>query len=429
MTFDAISLSSMPVLIRLALALAIGVFIGMQREQRHPEIGMRTFAFVGMLGAAAGLLGDGYALLVLALVGVLIVVLNVWTLQGREGAEIAAGAALLLTGVVGILLGKGHTFTAMAIGLATAGLLAWKEPYSNFSRALSDAEIRSALLLAILAVGVYPVLPHGTVDRWQLLDARAAWITVMAVVALGFANFILFRLYGNRSIELTGFLGGLVNSTVTVAELANRVRLSNGGAADVAFRGIVVATLAMLVRNTIILGLIAPTVLRLAAIPLLFMIAATSCALFLQGGWPRLVRETDDEEELDPLVPGLESPFSPSGAVKFALAFLALQTAGTLALRAAGALAFYTVSAAGGLVSSASAVAAAAHMAATGVATPGIAAAGAVIASFASAMLELPILARIGGDTGLTRKVAVTLGVIGLLGAIGAAAQLIAPRI
>ena len=91
---------------------------------------------------------------------------------------------------------------------------------------LSEPEVRSAVLLAILAIVIYPALPVGTVDRYGLIDPRPAWITVILIAGIGFINYVLWNLYGNRGIELTGFLGGLVNSTVTVGELAGRVAQS-----------------------------------------------------------------------------------------------------------------------------------------------------------------------------------------------------------
>ena len=66
---------------------------------------------------------------------------------------------------------------------------------------------------------------------------------------------MLLKLYGERGIELTGFLGGLVNSTVTVTELAHAARSSGGRLANAAFKGVVLATGAMLVRNGVILAI------------------------------------------------------------------------------------------------------------------------------------------------------------------------------
>jgi uncharacterized membrane protein (DUF4010 family) len=41
---------------------------------------------------------------------------------------------------------------------------------------------------------------------------------------------------GGRGIELTGFLGGLVNTTVTVGELATRTHTATGRLLEAAYR-------------------------------------------------------------------------------------------------------------------------------------------------------------------------------------------------
>jgi len=418
-----------PTLARLALALGIGLFIGIERERRRKEAGLRTFAFAALLGAIGGLLDDRYALLAMALVGVLVILLNVETIHTGEGAEITTSAALLVTGFAGVLAGKGHTFTPTALGVVVAGLLAWKEPLAGFSRALTESEFRSAVLLAIVAFVVYPVLPRGSVDPWQLFEPREAWVIVILIAALGFANYVLLKLYGARGIALAGFLGGLVNSTVTVTELSNRVRESNGVFGDAAFRGVLLATCAMLLRNGVILALFAPAAFRAGLLPLALMLVGTGAAALIGPTHRR--HQSGEADRVAPnrqLLPTLESPFSLTAALKFGAAFLALQIAGTLAERSLGSAGFYFVCLAGGTVSSASAVASAAGLAATGAISPDVSAMGAVIASGASALVSLPIVARVGRDWRLTRKVAVVLVAAVLLGSAVTWMQLLAHR-
>jgi uncharacterized membrane protein (DUF4010 family) len=414
-----------PTLARLALALAIGLFVGIERERRRKEAGLRTFAFAALIGAAGGLLGDQYAMLALGLLGVLVVLLNVETIRTAEGAEITTSAALLVIGFAGVLAGQGHTFTPTLLGVATAALLAWKEPLAGFSHTLSESELRSAVLLAILAFVVYPVLPSGTVDRWNLIDPRAAWVSVVLIAALGFVNYILLSLYGSRGIEFTGFLGGLVNSTVTVTELATRVRESNGQLGDAAFRGVILATAAMLVRNAIILGLLAPAAFASAAVPLAFMLAGAVITALLDRQRSAAEAESKSISDGKPLVPVMASPFSLASALRFGAIFLVVQVAATLAERLLGEGGLYVVSAAGGVVSSASTVASAANLATAGSLPPLVAGISAIIASIASAVVDLPLIARFGRDARLTRRAALLVVVLAVLGAAGVAVELL----
>ncbi len=364
----------------------------------------------------------------LFLVGVLVVFLNIETIRTDEGAEITTSAALFVTCFAGLLAGQGHTFTPSALGIATAALLAWKEPLAGFSQALTESELRSAILLAILAFVVYPILPVGSIDPWRLVDPRAVWITVILIAALGFTNYVLLKLYGARGIELTGFLGGLVNSTVTVAELTERAASKSSGTfTNIAYRGVILATTAMLARNAVILGLLAPFALINAATALALMIAGASIAIF----WRRT--DTHDSEsrreELriesseTTLLPALESPFSLTAAFKFGVIFLGLDVAGTLAQRALGETGFYVVSAIGGVVSSASAVASAANLSAAGTLPSYVAGNGAIIASAMSAIVNIPLVARLAKDRRLTLKTAGALGTIFLLGVLGCIIQ------
>lgn len=427
MTVDPGDLPYAPTLARLALALAIGLFVGIERERRRKEAGLRTFGFAALLGAAGGLLGDPYALLALGLLGILTVVLNIETIRTGEGAEITTSAALLVIGFAGVLAGQGHTFTPTLLGVATAALLAWKEPLAGFSHTLTESELRSAVLLAILAFVVYPVLPSGTVDRWNLIDARAAWVSVLLIAALGFVNYILLSLYGARGIEFTGFLGGLVNSTVTVAELSTRVRESDGQLGDVAFRGVILATAAMLVRNGIILGLLAPAALASAIVPLALMVGGAIAAAILVRHEESVKGDGDAHATPPPPPPPpvMVSPFSLASALRFGAIFLLLQAAATLAARLLGEGGLYALSVVGGMVSSASTVASTANLATAGTLAPFVAGTSAVIASVASSIVDLPLIARFGKDARLTRRSALLVLVIALLGAAGVAVELL----
>ena len=331
-----------------------------------------------------------FAIVSLAGMVVLIAILNWQSMQSERRIEMTTSAALLVTGFVGVLCGRGHTFTPVAVGIATAALLAWKQPLSGFSLGITEAELRSAILLGILAFVIYPVLPSEPVDPWGLLAPRTAWMTVIVIAAIGFGNYLLLKLFGRRGVEATGFLGGLVNSTVAVAELSARVKEVGTSLASVAYRGVMLSDAAMTLRNAVLLAVLSPQALVAALVPLGLMLV-TSLAL----AWVPVARLPGPPGEAAPPV---ESPFSLKSALKFGLAFLLLSAAGILAQRFLGQIGFYAVSIAGGFVSSASAVVSAGTLAANGNLTPAIAGNGAVLASLTSLLVNLPLVSRISGS-------------------------------
>jgi uncharacterized membrane protein (DUF4010 family) len=404
---------------RLALALAIGFFIGLERERRGKDAGARTFTLAALLGCLGALEGGIFAPLALGFVALLVVLLSVNAMRAGHGSELTTGAALLLVGFIGLLCGQGHTLTPTALGVLAAALLAWKEPFTSWSLGLTEAELRSAILLGILAFVIYPALPEGPLDRWKIIDLRTAWVTVLLIAAIGFANYILLKVVGAAAIELTGFFGGLVNSTVTVAALSTQVG-EHHELAEAAYRGTLLATIAMILRNAVLLGILAPATLVPAA-PALLLMLLTGGGLVAFSRWRKTSVATAQSK-----LP-LESPFSLVSALKFGLLFLGLNVAGTIAQRVFGQYGFYAVSLVGGLVSSASSVASAGALAHAGTLSASVAGTGGVIASLASTLVDLPVIARVARQRPLTRKTAFALGLITSVGAAAAVVGVIAP--
>ncbi|GGI15924.1 MAG: MgtC/SapB family protein [Oxalicibacterium faecigallinarum] len=402
-------------LMRLSLALALGLLIGLERERRGKEAGLRTFGFVALLGGMGGVLGDHYAYLILALVGVLAVFLNIQRLRTNDTTELTTSAAMIITCVVGILCGKGHTATPASIMVIVTALLAYKDRLSGFSLGLTENEMRSALLLAILAIVIYPALPEGAIGPWHLIEPRAAWVTVILIAGIGFANYVLWKMYGTRGIVMAGFLGGLVNSSITVSELAARARDQHRDTISAAYRGILLATSAMLIRNGGLLVILAPAVAVTATMPFVVMLIVTAAWFFADRNATRQVA-SDPTGQVD-----LPLPFSLTAALKFGLIFLVLNVAGLLAQQAFGEAGFYVVSVIGGVVSSASAVAAAATLVGSGSIPVHVASTGAVLASLASVAINLPLVMR-SHNRRLMLRLGIAMLSIAILGIIGALA-------
>jgi uncharacterized membrane protein (DUF4010 family) len=401
-------------LYRLILALGIGMFVGVEREWRGKEAGLRTFGFAALLGALGGLLGDSYAIACLSMLGLLVFFLNWQSLKADKGTELTTSAALLVTGFIGIICGKGHTITPTAVGVTTAGLLAWKERLAVFSHNLTAEEVRAEILLAILTFAIYPILPTHAVDPWGLIVPQTAFVTVIVIAAIGFINYILMKVYGPRGMEITAFFGGLVNSRKVIVELTSRLHAVGATFLPSIYRGVMLATASMLLRNVLIVVIFAPKAAVYCVIPFLFMLIAS--ALF----WLKYPQyDLEPGSKGPPLA--LESPFRLSAALKFGVAFMFLNVAGALVERNFGSESFYFVSVLGGFLSSASSIASAATLMTHNELSVATGTTGIVLSSLTSVLINVPLIRSMTKERRFKRKVFVSLCTIACVGLAGMA--------
>ena len=82
------------VLARVSLALLIGLLVGLEREWRGKEAGLRTFGLVSLLGGLGGLLGESHAVAGSGLVALLVVFLNLQAMRAEQSTELTTSAAL-----------------------------------------------------------------------------------------------------------------------------------------------------------------------------------------------------------------------------------------------------------------------------------------------------------------------------------------------
>jgi uncharacterized membrane protein (DUF4010 family) len=195
------------------------------------------------------------------------------------------------------------------------------------------------------------------------------------IASIAFVNYVLLRLYSTRGLYWTAALGGLVNSRAAVAELMTVV---TGSRTTVVV--VLLVTVAMFIRNIVLLALFAPRALLTAVGPLFAMACV---ALLLRGGEP----EDEPGQELT-----LGSPISLKRVLGYGILFIAIEVVGTLAERVFGSIGFMAATGISGVVSSASATVAAANLSASGKITPELAGTAIVIASMASALTNVPLV-------------------------------------
>ena len=368
--------------VKLAVSLAIGLLIGFERQWSHKDFGVRTFSFTALLGGLTALMPLPVLLIAFAGVVGLAIVLNVRDILSSRSVEGTTSLALILTFVLGTLSGEGHIFTATASAIVVTWLLSLKPQFQAFAGGVSPEEIRSALLLGLFGFVIWPLLPTGPLDRWGLFRPREAWITVLVVASIGFVNYILLRLYGAKGVALTALLGGLVNSTATAAELSTT--LPAAGLLGATFVAVLLTSVAMFLRNIVLLGIFAPQAAKLAIAPLFVM--SSIAAWYAWRG-----RSSEDASEIKLT---LGSPVSLGKVLRFACLFVAIQILGAAASKWLGGAGLLMISIIGGTISSASTTAAAAHLSAHGNVSSQEAAVSTIATSMVSTLVNLPLIYR-----------------------------------
>jgi len=401
--------------VRMAVALTIGLLAGLEREWAHKETGVRTFAIVSLLGMITSLLSPAFTIAAFGGVLLLAAFTNIRTLMADKSAEITTSVALMLTFYLGVLVGYGHLFTPVAAAIVMTLLLSLKSELTSFTGVLLRSEIRSAVLVALIGFVIYPILPNRYIDPWKLLNPRSAWAIVVVLALIGFGNYLLLRLYGSRGLYITAVLGGAVNSTATIAQLAD-LSMSSGGvfiSRTVPF--VLLANLAMFLRNLVIVALFAPAAAPFCSLPLLTMAGACTVIAFFR----RTPTETMSKE-----IP-LPSPVSFKSVLFFAVFFLAIETASTVAKRFVGQAGYLIIGFIGGLISSASTTAAAASVFTKGETNAKVTAVAVTLASVASVIVNLPIVFRRAHDAAVIRRLTIDTAIIIALGSASVALVLL----
>jgi len=218
-----------PLLQQLLTALGLGLLVGLQRERAASRLaGLRTFAFVTLLGTLAAQLSTQFGPW-LAVAGMLAVIAAVVT--GNFVAVRNGGAdpgqttelAMLVMYLVGVYIVMGPLPLAVALGAGVAVLLHLKPELSGVASRIGDADFRAIMSFVVVTLVVLPVLPDRTFGPFDVLNPREVWLMVVLIVGIGLAGYLAYKLLGTRGGSLlSGALGGLISSTATTVSYARR---------------------------------------------------------------------------------------------------------------------------------------------------------------------------------------------------------------
>lgn len=279
--------------LELAIALAIGLIIGVERgwkERNRVEgsrvAGLRTFGLIGLSGGLFAFLADiltprpGASAAVLvagaALVGIALFIAHWRSMQLDNDVSATTNVAALITYALGALSVLGEPALAGATAVIVAFLLGLKPRLHAILAGVEEHELMAALRLLLISVVALPLLPNQGYGPYEALNPYELWWFVVLIAGLSFVGYVAIKSFGaGRGLILTSIAGGLFSSTVVTISFsrlaAEKRDALDAGARRLILAGILVASSIMPLRLLIVVALVSPTVGANLAAPLIVL--------------------------------------------------------------------------------------------------------------------------------------------------------------
>jgi uncharacterized membrane protein (DUF4010 family) len=266
------------ILKRLAVALAVGLVIGLERgwsARRAPEgsrvAGLRTLALVGLAGGVAAVLGELASVwLTGAIAFGLALLLFAIRIGMRNDADVGATTevAAVVTFALGALAGFDRPIAAVAGAVATSFLLGAKPALHGWVQKIQRRELFAGLQLLLISAVVLPLAPDRDFGPYGALNPYRIWWMVVLIAVVSFAGYLAIRIFGARlGVLLSGIAGGLVSSTATTLQLSRRAHGLGSELHSVVAASILAACTVMAMRVFVLGSAIHPPLMPMLLAP------------------------------------------------------------------------------------------------------------------------------------------------------------------
>lgn len=286
---------------RLAVALTIGLMVGIERGWKSREVedhgraaGLRTFGLSGLVGGICGLLSSqlgpeivGIAFLAFSAAFGAFSWLEAKAKRNTSVTTLIAGMATFLLGAMATL---GDVTVAIAAAVCMTVLLALRTQLHSWLVKVTWDEIRAGLILMVMSFLLLPILPNRAIDPWGAVNLHEVWLMAILMALISFIGYVAVRVFGDfLGIFVTAAAGGLASSTATTLTFA-RLGRQQPRAVNLLVGGILISGALMALRVGVIASALNPNLLRplaatlgsavasLGAIAVLFMFGMAGTA-------------------------------------------------------------------------------------------------------------------------------------------------------
>ncbi|MGR6429860.1 MgtC/SapB family protein [Rhizobium sp. PAMB 3174] len=274
---------------RLALALAIGLLVGIERgwqERDQPAggrtAGIRTFALAGLLGGLTALIGQttGWVLpaAIVLCFGLAFVVFQKMEAEQENNHSVTNVVSAFVVFALGILAVLSDMKIAAACGVVTATLLAARHSLHGFLRRMTWLELRAALVLLAMTFVALPLLPNRAIDPWGGFNPFELWLLTILIAAISYVGYLAIRIAGPQAgVLFAGAAGGFVSSTAVTLSFARMAAetpaFSRRFAAGATIAGALSLSRATVIATAIAPGLLLPVASATAPAVVVFLLA------------------------------------------------------------------------------------------------------------------------------------------------------------
>ena len=314
----------------LLTALAVGLLIGLEREQAKPAAGgagfggIRTYPIFSLIGGLSMMVGRAsmwVPLVALLAVVVLVALAYMADLKAGRDHGMTTEVSVIATFLLGALATSSGVLEPMAtrlvlvvaVGVTLTFLLSSKKVLHGFAARISREDLYATIKFLIVATIVLPLLPREPMGPLDAINPFNVGLMVVLIAGLSFAGFVAMRLLGERKgLLLSAAVGGLVSSTAVTIAFATRTKYDKA-MAPAAAGAIAIASSIMIARVAVLVAITNIDLVRPLAVPLAG--AFVGCVV----GGLLVYRRNADATDAKPVE--VKNPFELGSAVRFGLAF------------------------------------------------------------------------------------------------------------
>jgi uncharacterized membrane protein (DUF4010 family) len=196
------------------------------------------------------------------------------------------------------------------VAILVVFILNIKDKLVEIEKRIDKEEVNATVIFLLITLTILPILPNDTIDQWDLINPYKIWLFVVLVSSISFVGYILSKIYSDKGIYITGFLGGLASSTATTMIFSKRSKDNESLSKETAI-GIGLANSMMFFRVFVLVLIFNPLLAKLIVAP--FILASISGFLYLYtlSSGARVVKQKIE----------FTNPFDVFESIKFGLIF------------------------------------------------------------------------------------------------------------